>query len=487
MPSSVAGSPTSSPSSDAKSQARAAAKRLADDPVLFCRKALGFDPWDKQADILRAAASSKFVAVRSGQKTGKSRSAAALAIWWAVTRPRGRVVLTAPTFSQIKDIVWPELRLLVRDAPVKLADSEPALDPGTGWSLGPMRGVFGRSTDKPTRLQGLSGAEIFFIVDEASGYREALFDALKGNMGGGGRMLLIGNPNEPSGTFYRAFTDQQHLWTTLHIRSTDTPNFHGKRVDGLANPEWLARQREDWGEDSPAYDVRVMGEFPRNSAAAIVPLSLLGAAQERYADTIDTDTRLELGVDVARFGDDEFVIAPRRGRKILPLFATTGQDVPQKVGHVLRVARDLRKPGEKPRVKVDVIGEGGGVVDLLAQHPDEVEVVGVNVAETSDDEERFHNLRTQIMFGVASYLREGGALPNDPKLGGDLVASMYAYDSRGRYEAEPKDEVKKRLKRSPDRGDAVALAIYSGRTRTQRDSVGSFSRGVSIDDMPAGF
>lgn len=481
-------------------------RRLAADPVYFSRKCLGFTPWSVvdgcdgfgQVDVMRAVAEFDYVAVRSGHKIGKSRLAAALAIWWGVTRPSAHVIMTAPTFDQVENPLWSELRDLYENSPVKLADTSPALDPGTGWRLGGKRIIRGRTTaaGKPEAMAGKSGHQLFFIVDEASGYPEPLFRALFGNLAGGGKILLLSNPTQTSGTFYNAFHERAHLWRTLHVRSTDTPNFHGGRVPGIATPEWLARQVEDWGEGSEAYLVRALGEFPSASSDAVIALALVEAAKKRAAkDAFANATeRLNFGVDVGRGGDDT-VIQPRRGYILGPLDAFNGsqsEDGPTVAGRVMMRVRDHRKPGAKPErpvVKVDTIGYGASAFDALKPFSvganAEIELVGVNSSTKSDDESRYHNLRSQLHFAVRDWLKDGGALPDDGKLCGELVAAKWKPDPRGRCLVEPKDEIKKRLGRSPDRADALSLAVYD-KVVKKGATGGGFFAGPAWEDRPIG-
>jgi phage terminase large subunit len=420
-------------------------------------------------------------------------------MWWAVTRPgTGRVTLTAPSFPQVNDILWPEVRLLYGRAlerGYKLGPP-PALDPATGWRLGQKAGVFGRTTDKPERLAGLSGAELFYIIDEASGYPEALIQAILGNLAGGGRVLMTSNPTQLSGSFYDAFHDKEHLWQGVHISSLESPNFHGGDIPGLATPEWHARQLEDWGVGTPDYEVHVLGQFPSASSDAVISVALKDAAQKVFDPELfeaeDNEDALEFGVDVARGGDDSTVIAPRRGKGLGKFRAMRGIETdtgPKVADAVMEEVRTHRRGKEVPRVKIDCIGVGASAYDALMPYSKgrdrEIELLGVNSSERSDDEERYYNLRSQLHYAVRDWLRAGAGIPSDAhhkKLGGELIAAKSGFDNRGRHKVEPKDEIKIRLKRSPDYADALALAVYSPR-RTRRTTVGTVVMGTSIDDL----
>ncbi len=455
--------------------ARALLARWHDDPVCFAEEALGVKTWPRQAEFMRAVARHPRVAVRSGHKVGKSTGAATLALWWAVTRTRATVVLTSSSYRQVKGILWKELRRLHREARVPVG-GKLAEDPETGLQFADGREVVGLSTKEPERIAGYSGANILFIPDEASGIPESIFEAIEGNVAGGGQIAMLSNPTKPSGTFFDAFNANRRFWHALHVSSEETPNATGigEPIPGLATAAWVAEKRDEWGEPSSIYQVRVKGNFPAAGDNTVIALVLVDGARSRWDDdaaegaereALDESGRLHLGIDVARFGDDDSAIVPRRGKKLYPADVVHGQDTMEIAGRALRTARDMRQPGEpKPLLKVDVIGIGAGVADRLREH-DDVEVVDVNVAESAwatDREGRpqYANLRTQVWFTLRDFLKDGGGLPPDSKLEGELVAPAYTIDSQGRYVVESKDKMKARLGRSPDRADGACLAVY---------------------------
>jgi hypothetical protein len=112
-------------------------------------------------------------------------------------------------------------------------------------------------------------------------------------------------------------------------------------------------------------------------------------------------------------------------------------------------------------------------VDILRRERGELDVVPVNVAEAATSE-GYHRLRDQLWFGLLDWLKEGGAIPDDPKLFSELVAPTYFFDARGRQEVEEKDAIKKRLRRSPDRADALCLAVFEKRN-TMRDALAAYA------------
>lgn len=122
--------------------------------------------------------------------------------------------------------------------------------------------------------------------------------------------------------------------------------------------------------------------------------------------------------------------------------------------------RDLRTDADaRPLVRIDLIGVGTSVYDHLKHEPS-IRAVGVNVAENANDARRFARKRDELWFAGQSFLKDG-SIPADGELHGELTAARYSFDPRGRYVVESKDELKKRLKRSPNKADAFNLAVSS--------------------------
>jgi len=433
---------------------------------------LGYEPWERQQELLLAVAEHERVSVRSGHKVSKSRSAGSLALWFVMTFAAARVIMTSASARQVKSILWKELKLLHRMARVPLGGvMHEAPDAGLQFPDG--REIVGFSTDQPERMAGISGANVLFIIDEASGVEEPIFEAIEGNRAGGARIVMFSNPTRTSGTFYESHTAKREFWHTLHISSEESPNVKAGQIiiPGLATRPWVEEKRLEWGENSPLYDVRVKGNFPSQAENAVIGLALVEAGLRRWEE-VNADAPLEIGVDVARFGDDETVIWPRRGAKALQPTIVRSLNTIEVAGKVLEVVRELRREGERPRVKVDVIGYGAGTFDQLQQFK-EVEAVAVNVAERATAE-NYAKLRDQLWFACRDWLKEGGAIPADAKLEAELVGPVYSIDTQGRYKVESKDDMKKRLGRSPDRADALCLAIYNPPKRSFGVSSGAF-------------
>jgi len=460
-----------------KARARQVAQRLQSDPVWFVTEVLGVQPWNKQVEILESVRDYPRTAVRSCHGAGKSFAAGQVILWFLYSFCPSIVLSTAPTWRQVEKLIWKEVRSSYRRSKIPL-----------GGHLLPKRPeiqiiqdewyAIGLSTNEPDRFQGFHEKNILVVVDEAAGVPEEIFEAVEGVLTSEhARLLLLGNPTSIGGTFYDAF--RAPGWKTIVISAFDTPNFtafgiteedienstwEAKITGQLPNPKlitpaWVADKYQRWGPTSPAYQARVKGQFPTEGEDTLIPLAWIEAAMARWEDVPEGEP-VEIGVDVARFGNDKTVIASRCGRKVLPLRVYAKQDTMETTGWVIAEHREVGAS----KIKVDVIGIGAGVVDRLKEQG--YPVVGINVAEAASDTEKFANLRSELWWNLRELLDpnpkinpEPVALPPDDELLADLSGVKYKIDSRGRIQVEPKEEMKKRLGRSPDRGDAVVLAF----------------------------
>lgn len=448
---------------------------------------LGFEPWREQERIARWVATGKKRrgSVKSGHKIGKSTLAAGLALWFPVVYPRGRVILSATAGHQVRNILWPEVMRLYNSARYPLGGYL-SPDPTRGWTDLPAGGgVVAANPEKPVGMAGFSAPHQLFVIDEASGYNEKFWEPIFGNMAADAKVLALGNPTETSGTFYDSFGLKSHLWENFTISSVTTPNMVSGRnvIPGMAGRTWLRELLDDHAgiqlSEDASYDeilkvveqatdvanqlnIRVLGRFPTHGDDVVIALSLMESAARRWPDTEERGDA-QIGVDPARFGDDDSTIAPRRGNKLRPIRELKNLDGPQLADKVVESAHELREDRhERIVVNVDEAGIGASCFDALAARAEDhgLELYGINSASNATDVEAFHNMRSQLHFAFRDWLREGGSLPPNQKLHAECVAPKYKMDSRNRKQVESKDEIKKRIKRSPDRFDAACLAVF---------------------------
>jgi hypothetical protein len=432
-------------------------ERYQGDPVAFCREVLKFEPWSAQRQILESVRDHGRTTVRSCHGAGKTAIAARCALWFLAVHPNSRVITTAPTWQQVKGLLWREIHVAYHAAGGLIGGE--IFD--TRLELGPEWVAFGLSTDRPERFQGHHAPDILTIFDEASGVEEGIYEAASGFLTTpGARVLMIGNPTRTSGEFFASFNSSRGFYNPIAIPASSTPAFTGERVPPevarkLVSREWVETHRLKWGEHSPLYQVRVEAKFPSQSDDVVVALADLEEAQQR---TVEPGQPLIVSADVARFGNDTTVIGVRRGNHFRVARAYGGKDLMSTVGEILTVARELHaEHGRKPTLILDDSGLGGGAVDRL-QEVGEFRTIAYVGARSPKQPREYVNARGEDHFMLAEILSTLDLDPADEDLAADLLASRYSLDSAARRVVESKAEVKKRLRRSPDRADCVIMA-----------------------------
>jgi hypothetical protein len=427
---------------------------------------LGEKPWPKQEEIMRAVERHPRVTVRSGHGVGKTRCAAALAVWFLAEHRPSLVVTTAPTFRQVRDVLWPEIRRLwARLGPIE-PEEKSAPKPRTNMTeirVDEQRRAFGFATNEPQRLQGMHCENILVIVDEAGGVEDRLYESVQGLLTSrNARLLLIGNPVRMHG-FFRDSHRPESGFARMHISCIESPNVIEGRcvIPGLVTREWVEEQKRQWGEHTEVYRARVLGEFPTAPNDALIPPEWLEAAQRRAPPPL-CPGRLRLGVDVARQGEDRtaFVLrddaAVRLARTMRIANLTLNGD------HVRDFARQHRL--EHWQVFMDTCGIGIGVADCLARSDFPVNHVNFGSAATS--KEMYRNVRAEAYWELRKALDPGGTAalclpPEQRELIEECRAMRYEMTD-GAVRIVAKDEIARELRRSPDLADALALTFAPG-------------------------
>ncbi len=473
------------------------------DPVLYARQRLGLNPTGQQAMLLEAVAPpGAKVSVRAGHGVGKTTATGA-AIWWHLECfDYAKIPCTAPTASQLEQILWSELARLRRQADevaVRLELPE-ALYLSVLFDFS-RRAITDRGAprewfavartarrDQPDALQGFhagevditvdgtaraidpatladaGGASLMFVIEEASGVPDAVFEVAEGALSSpGARLLMVGNPTRNTGFFARSHKSERAGYTTLRFRCADSP---------LVDPGYRAGLVRKYGAESNVVRVRADGQFPRQDDDVLIPVEAAEAALDRPPRTEEGSQR-RLGVDVARFGDDRTVFLLRCGPVVEALETTSGRDTMAVAGQAGRLAQAWRAD----TLYVDEIGIGAGVVDRLREEG--LPVVAVNVAHTAPPretgKEQGRLLRDHLWLTLRGWLRDeapclaGAGVSRDlaQDLAGELASVRYAFDGSGRVVIESKDAMKRRGLRSPDLADALALTFHAGAPPTR--------------------
>ncbi len=435
-------------------QARAdKAGQYLDDPVGFVTGYLGEHLWSKQKQILEAVRDHRLVAVRSCHGAGKSRTVSRLVAWWGTVHPAGdtRIVTTAPTFKQVRGVLWQE----IRSAKSKLRGDVLQLE----WQIDGQIIAQGIKPDDydPEALQGIHGEHLLVVLDEANGVAPALWNAAVSlATSEHSRIVAIGNPDDPSSQFADVCRPNSG-WHALQVGYADTPNFTGEPVPEkiaakLITQSWIDDARRMYGEGSPLWVSKVLGEFPEQAEDALIRLTLARAAAQRVLP--DEDFPNVLGVDVARMGSDKTIIVHRKGRTGRIHGEHRHEDTMVTAGRV-KVA--LAETGAT-NAAVDADGLGAGVFDRLAEQG--LPAQEMRGGMTARDHERFANKRAEWYWGLRQRFEDGDiAIPDDEELLAQLTGIKYSLNSRGQILLEKKEDMKKRGMPSPDKADALAYAF----------------------------
>ena len=441
-----------------------------DHPVEFTKDIIGITPDPIQGDIMRAVAKFPRVSVRSGHGIGKSALESWLIIWYMLTRPDPKIPCTAPTKHQLYDILWAEVAKWLNNAPTLKNELIWTYNKlylrgrGETWFAVP------RTASKPDALQGFHADHVFYIIDEASGVSDSVFEPALGALSTeGAKLLMCGNPTQLSGFFYESHHKNRDLYQTFGVSSADSP-----RVD----PSYVQMIIDMFGEDSDVFRVRVAGEFPKSLSDSFIPLDWVEKNSVKEPLEFRPE-RIDIGVDVARFGEDETIICPVFDLKAQQRFEVLRHNDTMRVtGALVQKIKSylLKYPEAKINVKVDCDGLGVGVYDRLDELTrQDKELANIELYEMhfggrggrlkGDDPVDFANA-TGLMWGsIREGLRYGTlTLYDDVEQTKQIATRRYSLNSAGQIVLERKEELTKRKLSSPDRADALALALYTPRS-----------------------
>lgn len=436
--------------------------------------------WPKQVEILLAIqeavahTTQRRVAVSSGHKISKSHTAAIAGLWFYSSFDDAKVVFSSTTYHQVQTILWDEFRKTRHRSKVVIPGDMHQLA-ASGFVSEDFRTARGFTAREPEAVAGISGRNLLFILDEASGIHDDIHEAVGGNMAGGAALVMFSNPTRTLGTFFDAFNSKQDFYTTIQVSSEETPNaVTGRRlIPGLATKAYVDEMREEWGEDSPFYKIRIKGLFVLADESKPFSLALMQRAEEEWHDA-PAEGRLHVSVDPAGAGSngDETAFCARRGRKVLRLYTKTGLNEEAIVAELAGLVRELRREREvtdeqMPVVTIDREGPIGyrvwsvGKTHWEGAKDAPVRVVGVRASDKAFRRpDLYDRTRDELVGNLEHWLKNGGTFPQDTKLEKELHTFEWTTTLQGRLKATSKDDIRKLLQRSPDRADALALAVW---------------------------
>lgn len=398
------------------------------------------------------------VAVASGHGIGKSALISMLIDWALDTCDDARVLVTANTEPQLRTKTWPEatkwrMLSITKDwwKPTKTGFFSTTPGHAESWRAD----VVTWSEHNTEAFAGLhnKGKRIVVIYDEASNIADKVWEVTEGALTDENTEIIwiaFGNPTRNTGRFRECFGKFRSLWKTTHIDS--------RTVEGT-NKAYLDEMVDTYGEDSDIVRVRVRGQFPSASSMQFIATHVVEEARKRSV-TASYDEPLVMGVDVARYGDDDSTIYFRRGRdaRSIPPVRMSGVDTMQLAARVLELQRRFGAVA----VFVDEGGIGAGVADrlkMLGAPVFGVQFGGKPLGQVSLGEGvKVANRRAEMWAIMRDWLN-GGAIPNDDRLQDDLIGVEYGFNTKDQILLEKKEHMKARGLASPDDGDGLGLTF----------------------------
>jgi hypothetical protein len=425
------------------------------DPVLFVKEVLGVEPDEWQKDFLNAVASGeRKISIRSGHGVGKSTTASWAMLWFLLTRYPVKVVVTAPTSAQLYDALFAELKRWVKELPPTIQDLLDVKQERIELKASSTEAFISARTsraEQPEALQGVHSENVMLVADEASGVPEAVFEAAAGSMSGHNALtILLGNPVRSSGFFFETHNRLKDEWWTKRVSCEDSARVSQEYIDDM---------KSRYGEESNAYRIRVLGEFPRSDDDTIIPMELLESAKHRDTRAYE-DAPIIWGLDVARFGSDSSVLCKRQSNVVHTLERWRNLDLMQLTGAVVAQYEACDHKSRPAEILVDSIGLGAGVVDRLIEL--KLPARGINVSESPAMGGTYLNLRAELWHKAKAWLEKRDCkIPNNEDLIGELATVRYTFTSNGKIKIESKDDIRKRGLKSPDMADAFVLTFAS--------------------------
>jgi len=423
-------------------------------PIEYTKSVLGIELWKKQQEVMEAFAdpSVTYLSIRSGNGVGKTFMLASLACQYLDTHCPGYAIISGSSWTGVLKTIWPSLRSLIANAPVRLGGEVL----GSDWRRGNMWGAFCVSPDKPENISGMhtkNGALV--LIDEASALTQEVHEAIMGLCSAeGSKIVYSGNPIRAEGPFYDTFSDPS--WVNFQISSEEAAD---QGIPGLATWDWINGLKHQWGEDDPRYRARVKGIFPENIFDALVKLTWLkGLVIPR---PLKPKGYNHLGIDVAGRGDDKTVFVVRDDRCVQYVEEHPETSMTEVVGLTKRLMEEFHVKPE--HTFMDSTGLGGGPCDMLWD--DGVEIQAENFSESASDVQTFLNRRAELFWAVRDGFRPDSLdakqyVPKEYKKILDECTKIKHKPSRkGKIQIESKDDIRRRLGKSPDYADAYALTF----------------------------
>lgn len=437
-------------------------EETSNDIYAFCR-ALNFRPsWQQKLLIDAVAAGHIRIACKSGQGPGKTTVSAVIGLWRTWRRFGALTIITAPTMRQCRDVWLVEARRRLKNAHPILQKAFDITKTKIEVMGDPDWGVKLVTATREENAQGYHQDNMTVIVEEASGVSREIITQFKGTISNRDSLFMqIGNPNTRDCAFFDCFNSQRDEWECMTFNAEQSP-------PEIVDPESRRKLKEEFGEDSDVYRVRVLGEFPHTDPNCVIssehcewctdPKLFYKHILTFRAPEFGGNRAQQIGIDLARFGGDESTIFRRSGNTIVEWKTFSHTEPAHVIDYAFRMQSEAKWSNKDTLYVADAGGMGQGV--MVKFHEAGKRLVEFHNGGRAQDPQ-YDNRITEGWFQLASKLKSRSAsIPKDGQLIRQLSARQYHTTKKGKLILESKDDYLKRNEHSPDRADGLVYAFY---------------------------
>lgn len=450
---------------------------------------LGLRTYAKMEEICNAAlfGETPRTVIKSSNGTSKSYSVSAMIAWTASVFDMNESVsiISAPSLTQIEKVTFKYLKSFKARAADRGFILPGHINEQLEWqakgSEGSITLAYGKKPAPGQEVNVFQGirseyGRTYVWFDEAGGMSKGMYTAAEAVLtGADARFTGIGNPDDVGTEWYKIFTEKKYEKEYNHfsISSFELPTFTGEVVypddpdmqtrmmRSLTQVSWVDHKKRIWGESDARYLSKVMGEFPKEGGNGFFPQSAIDKAHDTVIED-DAAQPLIIGVDIARWGLDECVIASNRGGRVRVEDTWGKTDTVTSARRIYNWAID----NGVTEIRIDSGGVGGGVYDMLDNLPEfqvgrTWKLVGWDNGLSSPDLKKWAQLRSYAHDSLRTQMVEGKVDLDydDDQLREQLSIVTYKFTNRGGIQITPKDDMKSEMGGSPDRLDAVIMAV----------------------------
>tara|TARA_R110002020_G_scaffold34640_11_gene105204 strand:+ start:1879 stop:3303 length:1425 start_codon:yes stop_codon:yes gene_type:complete len=446
------------------------------DPVYFVNNVIGEPMYRKQGEILHAVQKNPYTSIVGANGTGKDWTTGRLICWWLAMHEEAVVVVLGPSYRQVYDIVWKEVRVAWASALERGNPLGGRMGKEPRWEINDKRYAVGFSTQDEFNIQGYHSIRLLLVITEAHAVADSHIDA--GFRLNPARVVFTGNPFTSSGKFYESHHGERELWKTISLSAFDTPNVIARKevVNGLVTYDHTLRRKAELGEDHPMYVGGILGKFPTNLGSNLISLEM---AKEAVTRDLKPTGPTTIGVDVAREGEDKTVVVRRDGGVSRILWVVQGKNTDEVAGWVAEYISTHNPTGDRQGyVVIDTVGVGGGVYDrLITKEYRDWTFQEFKGGGRAIDSERYKDKNAEGWYSVReALLKEDLCFKVGCECNGEqfscqthiddvaldrMVAQLssrgYSIEGDRKIKLESKADLAKKGKRSPDEADALAM------------------------------